>query len=376
MRIIITGGGTGGHVFPAISIAEEIKRRNKSNKILFVGSRRGIEKNLVPKNGYEIKYINSMGISRVGIARGALGAFAAFRGLLESAFLIRSFKPDVVLGVGGYASGPSVLAAALLGVATAICEQNTVPGATNRILSKFVNRIFASFEESIRYFPPKKVVITGNPIRGELLLSMGDSSATLLTTSPSPIGKRSGLGSKGFSILVLGGSQGARRLNLAVPKAIGELGRGDISVLHQTGKDGGAVALDYKKYNVKARTLAFIDDMANAYAKSDLVIGRAGAGTIAEITALGKPSILVPFPHAAGDHQTENARVLREAGASVTLTDEVATPENLAKTLRELLDKDKLAEMARAASTLGVPEAAKRIVDGIYELMDKSAGVR
>ena len=352
MKIIIAGGGTGGHVFPAISIAQEISERDHGDEILFVGTKSGMENELVLKNGYQIEHISSRGFVGRGIFKTILALFSAFKGLLDSISIIRKSKPSVVLGVGGYVSGPFLLAASLLRVPTAICEQNTVPGVTNRILGKIVNIIFASYDSSIQYFPSKKVLITGNPIRRDIISASNHSRA-----------------SDDLSVLVFGGSQGAYSLNRFLPEAFSKIDQANISIVHQTGKkDFEFVKQLYSDNRVDAKVLEFIDDMAGAYRDCDLIIGRAGAGTIAEITALGKPSILVPFPYAAHDHQLENAKVLQDHQAAVLIEDKDATPDNLALTLTELLYRDKLNDMGTNARKLGRPEAAERIVDELYKL--------
>jgi len=352
MRIIIAGGGTGGHVFPAISIADEISEKNNSDEILFVGTQKGMENELLKKNGYQIKHISSRGFVGRGLFRTLIASFYALKGLLDSISIIKKFKPDVALGVGGYVSGPLLLAAVMLRLPTAICEQNTIPGVTNRILGKVVKKIFASFDSSVQYFPSKKVLITGNPIRKNILeISSNARNSDFIT------------------VLIFGGSQGAYSLNRAVPEAFSTIEHSNISIIHQTGKkDFDYVKALYSDNGVHADVLPFIDDMAGAYGKSDLVIARAGAGTIAEITALGKPSILVPFPYAAHNHQLENAKILEDEGASVLIEDKDATPEKLAHTLTKLLDKDKLNMMSANARKLGKPEASKVIVDELYKL--------
>jgi len=355
MKVIIAGGGTGGHVFPAISIAEEIARRDPGNEILFVGTKSGLENELLGKRGFKIRHISSGGIVGKGISKSLSGFFSAAKGVVESASLIREFKPDFVLGVGGYVSGPLVLSASLLNVPTAICEQNTVPGLTNRILGRFVKRVFASFEGSYNFFDRKKVMLTGNPIRQEILQNVGKVNK-----------------SEPLTCLVFGGSQGARKLNSSVPEALSLTGHKDLYVIHQTGRgDLQSVKDAYEQLGISAEVIAFIDDMAGAYARSDFVIGRAGAGTVAEITALGKPSLLVPFPHATHNHQYENARALESAGAALLVRDEYAEPKRLARALDILLNKDKLNSMAENACKLGRPGAAAEIVDEI----SKMAGV-
>lgn len=352
MRIIIAGGGTGGHVFPAISIADEISERNNSDEILFVGTQKGMENELVTKNGYQIQHISSRGFVGRGFINTIVAFFFALKGVFDSISIIRKFKPDVALGVGGYVSGPFLLAAFLVRKPTAICEQNTVPGVTNRILGKLVNKIFASYDSSMQYFPSKKVLITGNPIRRDIL-----NSSESTTNSDT------------ISILIFGGSQGAYSLNRAVPEALSKIDHNNFSIIHQTGrKDFDHVNNLYKQLDLNAGVVEFIDDMAQAYAKSDLVIARAGAGTIAEITALGKPSILVPFPYAAHNHQFENAKILEQQGASMLIEDKDASAEKLAHTLTNLVDRDKLNIMSQNAKKLGRPEASKEIVDELYKL--------
>lgn len=356
MKVIIAGGGTGGHVFPAISIAEEIVSRGPENEVLFVGTKRGMENKLVAQRGYEIKHISSGGIVGKGIFKSVLGVFSAAVGIIQSTFIIRSFKPDAVLGVGGYVSGPVVLSASILTVPTAICEQNSIPGVTNRILSKFVKKIFTTFQGCEKFFAKDKITLTGNPIRKDILTPglKSDNTAS-------------------FTCLVFGGSQGAKRLNSSVPEALARIDLRDLKVVHQTGAyDLKNVEDFYNEHNISAEVLTFIDDMAGAYARSDFVIGRAGAGTVAEITALGKPALLIPFPYATHNHQFENANVLERAGAALLIRDEDATAENLAQALQVLQDKAKLKEMALRSRALGKPGAAAQIVDEIYKLAGAS----
>ncbi len=359
MKVIIAGGGSGGHVFPAFSIAEEIRRRNPGHAVLFVGTKQGLEKKTHLPPGCELEYISSSGIMGKGVSKGLKAAVLALKGLFESISIIKKFSPDVVLGVGGYVSGPVVFAALLLSVPTAICEQNSIPGITNRILGRFVKKIFASFEESVKFFPRKKTMVVGNPVRSEILHG----------------GKLNAEGKGLVNILVFGGSQGARRLNLSVPKAFAILGRRDVAIIHQTGQnDMEDVKKTYEWYGIQAEVIPFIEDMAKAYGRADLVIGRAGAGTIAEVTALGKPSILVPYPFSAYNHQMENAMIMKKAGAAVVVEDEDAVPEKLAHVLNNLLKGDILKEMGIKARELGKPEAAKKIVDEVYKLAGVNVG--
>jgi UDP-N-acetylglucosamine--N-acetylmuramyl-(pentapeptide) pyrophosphoryl-undecaprenol N-acetylglucosamine transferase len=352
MKVIIAGGGTGGHIFPAISVAEEILKRSGTNEVLFVGTKRGLENELLSKRGYRVEHISARGIKGKGVKESIAAVLSALKGVSDSMSIIKKFRPDVVLGVGGYVSGPMVLAASLRGVPTAICEQNGYPGLANRILGKFVKKVFATFEDSVRFFPRGKVVITGNPVRQDILR-----------------GRKIIKDAETVTVLVFGGSQGAHKLNVSVPEAISRLGRPGIKVIHQTGdKDFEAVKNAYASHNIDARVLPFIDDMAGAYGEADFVIGRSGAGTVAELTALGKPSLLIPYPYATNNHQLANARVLERAGAAVIVEDRDALPENIAAALTNLLRRDKLNEMASHALELGKPDAAARIVNEISRL--------
>jgi UDP-N-acetylglucosamine--N-acetylmuramyl-(pentapeptide) pyrophosphoryl-undecaprenol N-acetylglucosamine transferase len=354
MRLLTAGGGTGGHLFPAISIAEEFIGREPTNEVLFVGTRNGLEAKILPRLGYKTAYINVAGIIGKGVLKGALSALGAIRGVLESLAIIRRFSPHVVLGAGGYVSGPVIMAAFLLRVPTIICEQNSSPGVTNRLLGRIVDKVMATYDESTKYFPGSKTVVTGNPIRRQILMARCRKPHT------------------GLTILVIGGSQGAHRLNSMVPKALAALSVSDLKVIHQTGAaDFSAVREAYRSYGLRADVREFIDDMGAAYAEADLVISRAGAGTIAEITALGIPSVLVPYPYAAHNHQMENARVLEKRGAARVVDDQSLTPERLAEVVSGIICGDELKDMARASLALGKPDAARTIVDTIYAIGSK-----
>jgi UDP-N-acetylglucosamine--N-acetylmuramyl-(pentapeptide) pyrophosphoryl-undecaprenol N-acetylglucosamine transferase len=352
MKVIIAGGGTGGHIFPAISIAEEILKRNTENKVLFVGTVEGLEGKLLSKRDYPVEFINSRGIKGKGFIESLKSIVCALKGVIDSLKIIKRYKPDLVLGVGGYVSGPVVFAAALLLIPTAICEQNSVPGITNRILSIFVKRVFASFEDSVRFFSQKKTIVVGNPVRSNILMN-----------------NEYGQEQDSFTILVFGGSQGAHKLNLLVPHTFGTLRRNDVFLIHQTGEvDLEDVRKAYEWYGVRADILPFIEDIGAVYKASNLVIGRAGAGTIAEITALGKPAVLIPYPFATYNHQLENAKVLERAGAAIVIEEKDAVPERLADILKDLLNKDKLKELSERSKILGKPDAAQKIVDEIERL--------
>ncbi len=350
MKLIIAGGGTGGHVFPAIAIAQALQKIDKSSEVLFIGTELGMEKAAVPKAGYPIEFVRVSGIKGRSFTK-KLRAFIEIPfAILSSIRILRHVKPDALLGVGGYASGPSLLAAWLLRIPTAILEPNSIPGFTNRILGLFARKIFGAFHRTATYFSNKRFVVVGGPLRQEFL-------AALL-----PAQKEE---SHLFQLLVVGGSLGAKALNDTVPKAVTLLNHRDLSlhVVHQTGKNElEHVQKSYQALNIKADVRPFIDDMAATYAQTDLIICRSGAGTCAEITAMGLPSILVPFPHAIYDHQTENAKELVETGAAFLVPQAEMTPERLSQEILELMKTpEKLKHMRQAALTLAKTDAAEQI---------------
>ena len=323
LGMVIAGGGTGGHLFPGIAVAEEFLRRDPGNRILFIGTERGLEKRILGGLGLPLRTIPVEGIKGRGPARaaGALGKIPA--GLFASFRILREFDPAIVLGVGGYASGPAVLAARVMGTATAIAEQNAFPGLTNRILGRFADRVFLSFAASRRWFPARRTQITGNPIR-----------AAFLEERP-PEGRND----PRFTVLIFGGSQGAHAINRIVSEALDDLLplKEQLRFLHQTGeKDREAVAAAYSERGFEAEVSPFIVDMATAYRSADLLVCRAGATSIAEITASGKAAILIPFPFAAADHQTRNAEVLAGAGAAEMIPERELNGRRLAEAIERI----------------------------------------
>lgn len=359
MRVLIAGGGTGGHLYPGIALAEEITTRQKGNHVLFVGTTRGIEARVVPELGYPIEFIDVLGLKGKGLLGLTRGLFYLPRALFQSFKLVRRFKPEVAVGVGGYASGPVLFAAWFLRVPTAILEQNTVPGITNRTLAKFVNAIYVMFESSASHFPPKKVQALGNPIRRQLLDNFLSSKIE---------------GNK-FNILVLGGSQGAHALNLRMVEAASHLGpiADDVRIVHQTGEaDEEIVRKAYAEQGTSAEVSAFIEDMSAAYRRADLVICRAGATTLAEVMVAKKASILIPYPYAADNHQELNARAMVNAGASRMLIERNLDGQRLSEEIAALhKDRAKIQKMEQAASRTGRPEAAREIVDAFGELIER-----
>lgn len=359
MRLLIAGGGTGGHLFPGLAIARAFEQRFADCAVLFVGTEHGLESRLVPERGYPLAFVPFARLKNTG-AREKLRNLARVPGsLLESRRILKRFGPRIVIGVGGYASGPMVLAAALRGLPTAICEQNSVPGLTNRILARVTKRIFTAFEAAGAHFPAKKVRLVGNPVREDL--------AGRTTRRPGEGDRR--------SLLVLGGSQGARFLNEQVPVLLDALRQqapeATFSVRHQAGKGNGeAVQQRYAALGFEARVDEFIDDMPGAYDEADFVICRAGALTISELAVSGRPALFVPFPYAADDHQSKNAQAMVDAGAALMVQQVQFEERRLATELAGLLwPGARLGEMSERARGLGKPHAVDAIVDGCLELL-------
>ncbi len=358
MRVVIAGGGTGGHLFPGIALAEELTARG--HQVTFVGTERGLESRVVPGAGYALELIDVSGLKRMGLMGTLRGLGRLPRAFLQARAILQRTDPAVVVGVGGYASGPLVMAAALARRPTAILEQNSIPGVTNRILGRVVRRVFGAFEESRGFFPAQKFVLAGNPIRRQMLDALAGERR------PGPL-----------RLFVCGGSLGAQAVNSVVVDALALLAaRGGLpEVLHQTGPaDLEATAARYAAVGLldRVEVRPFIDDMATAYRDADLVIARAGATTIAELTALGRATVLVPFPFAADDHQTVNAHALVTAGAAVMMPQSALTAEGLAAGITALFGnavaREKMADAMRAR---GKPFAARAIVDALEELASR-----
>ena len=354
MKVIIAGGGTGGHVFPAISIAEEILRRNGGNEVLFVGTEQGIEKRILPEKGYRVEFINSRGIVGKSFFQKVTAVISILGAMMSSLRILRDFRPDAVIGVGGYASGPTLLCASMSSIPTAVCEQNSVPGLANRILSRFVGKIFITFEESKEHLPAGKTVLTGNPIRRDLAHSAAEKK-------PRQNAPR--------NVFVLGGSQGARKLNEIVPLSLGKLG-GRVNVTHQTGEAQiESVRETYRQLGISAEVFGFTDDMSRIYEKTDLAICRAGSGTLSEITAFGIPSILVPLASSTHDHQLKNAKVLESNAAAVVVEEKELSVEGLCAVMEKTLEQPTLERMAENSKKLARPHAAREIVNEIERII-------
>lgn len=369
-KVIVAGGGTGGHLFPGIAIVEELRRRDRNVQVLWVGTSRGIEARVLPGMGETLELLDVTPLKGQGVLETvkSLGRIPVAMGRAYS--ILNRFQPDLVLGVGGYASGPILAAAAAKGIPTALHEQNAHVGLTNRILARLVDRAYLSYAETVGEFPEEKVRVVGNPVRRDFV-----KAARRAVSDPS------GFESRSRTILVIGGSQGARALNQVVPEALARAGVEDrkLKIVHQTGKAmRDEVAAVYRQLGVDAEVVSFIDDMARAYADASVVVGRAGATTLAELCAIGRPSILIPFPHAADDHQARNAESLANDGAAICIREENLSPGLLADTLRSLLDDaDARRRMAERARGRGRPEAAASIVDDLHAwLGDSQEGMK
>lgn len=360
-RLVVAGGGTGGHLFPGIAVAQAFRLRHPDNQVLFINAGRPLEVDILSRLGWQQQAIAIAGIKGRGW-RQQITAACKIPGAVWSAWrILTRFRADLVLGVGGYSAGPVVAAASLWGIPSVLHEQNRLPGITNRILSRMVDRIYLTFDESREYFNSAKVKVSGNPVRNEIL-----------TLAARPAAGREG---KIFTVLVVGGSQGAQAINQAVTEALSHFKnpRG-IRFVHQTGEqDEAKVRQAYLQAGVEGKVQAFFDDMADRYEQADLMICRAGATTVAEITVTGKAAIFIPFPFAADDHQTQNALALADVGAAEMIRQEALNGPDLANMIQGYMENPVLlTEMAAKARALGHPDAARIMVDDMYELLQKT----
>ncbi|MBI5327913.1 MAG: undecaprenyldiphospho-muramoylpentapeptide beta-N-acetylglucosaminyltransferase [Deltaproteobacteria bacterium] len=364
MRIVLTGGGTGGHLFPALALADELKAKNKECEILFIGSTTGIEKDIVPRYGYPLELLDIEGFKDKGWFNKLPAGLKAAKAVILAVKILKHFQPDVVIGTGGYSSGPLILAARLLRIRAAILEQNTVPGLTNRILGRIANKVFVAFEQSKNFFPVGRVILAGNPVRREILQK---SEVRSQKSEDKETGVEWAMPTNKFSILIFGGSQGAKAVNTAFLDAMEYLAdvRDSIKIIHQTGDaDYTSVKETYARKGIKADVVRFIDDMAKAYSLADLVICRAGATSIAEITALGLASILIPYPFAANNHQEMNANYLAGKGAAIAIRQDEIIGDALANAIRKFYkNRDELQKTKQNAKALGRPNAAREIAN-------------
>jgi len=351
MRIIIAGGGTGGHVIPALAIAQQLKKQLGA-EVLFIGTARGIETRLVPQAGFPLELIQVGALKNVSLMTRAKTMFDLPRAIAASSRMLSDFDPEVVIGVGGYASGPAMVAAIRRRLPTLAFEPNVVPGFANRMIARWVSAAAVHFEETCRYFPNCRV--TGVPVRAAFF-----SIAAKIGGAP--------------TLLVSGGSQGARAINQAMIESLAGLRVKipEIHIIHQTGqRDYDQVLAAYQQSGISGEVHKFIDDMPGTFGRADLLVCRSGASTVGEITAAGKPAIFVPFPAAANDHQNVNARALERVGAAVVVEESNLGAAYLVDTIAALIgDSGRLQSMSAAAKSLAHPKAVEEIAEMVVQLV-------
>jgi UDP-N-acetylglucosamine--N-acetylmuramyl-(pentapeptide) pyrophosphoryl-undecaprenol N-acetylglucosamine transferase len=364
VRVIFAGGGTGGHLYPAIAIADEIKSNDPDAQILFIGTKHKIEARVVPQKGYQFRTIWISGFRRKFCFETLIFPCKVIVSMFQARSIIKDFDPDVVVGTGGYVSGPVLRVASMLGVPTLIQEQNSYPGATTRLLAKKVNEVHLTFESTRQYVASaKKIFISGNPTRSNLNRSSYEDACGYFGFDPKD---------RRTTVLIFGGSLGAHTINRAVEKNLNELMQRHLRIIWQTGTEDYAhvkeVAKQYSGSDLWIN--AYIEHMEYAYAASDLVVCRAGATTIAELTVLGKPALLIPYPLAAANHQVENARAMVQSGAADLLYDDDAS-EKLMEKISVMLDGTRLTDIGNECKKLGKPDAARNIARHVLHLAGK-----
>jgi UDP-N-acetylglucosamine--N-acetylmuramyl-(pentapeptide) pyrophosphoryl-undecaprenol N-acetylglucosamine transferase len=360
LRVVVAGGGTGGHLYPGIAVAREIRRRDPEARVTFAGTARGLEARVLPREGFELDVIRSGGFKGKSLGTRARNAVLLVSGAAGAWSILGRRSPDVVIGLGGYSSGPVVLLAALRGIPTLLMEQNAVPGLTNRLLARVVSAASVAFDPTTAYFGGKAFV-TGNPVRPEFLEAGHTEIAEGEARPPGATG-----------VLIFGGSQGAHAINVAMVEAAAELVAASIDLVltHQTGeRDVDVVREGYRRAGQAARVEPFLFAMAREMTAADLIVCRSGATTVAEITAIGRPAILIPLPTATDDHQRKNAEVLAQVGAAEVIEQRDLTGGRLAGRIVNLVrDPERRRLMGQAARRLARPDAASRIVDRVFGL--------
>lgn len=354
MRVIIAGGGTGGHLFPAVALGEELRRQRPDSEVLYVGTTAGLEAKWLPQNGFACELFDVHGMRGHSPRARLVALFEFFRALKSARALIRRFRADLVVGAGGYASAPMAMTAIIERVPLLLMEQNTRPGLANRMLWRFATKVCVGFAETAKFWKKSTVEVTGNPVRFK----------------PEPGAVRS---CDKLQILVLGGSTGAHRLNLGAVKCFRNLKKTVIkSIRHQTGvADEGLVKIAYEEAGIGARVTPFIDDMAPALAQADLVVARAGAMTVSEIALAARPAIFVPYPFHRDRQQEHNARVIEKLGGAIVVNDDEHLADNLARVISELAgDPARLSGMGARAGAAAMPDAAQRVARACFEIVD------
>ncbi len=361
MKVIISGGGTGGHIFPAVSIANVLKQTDPSIQILFVGAEGKMEMEKVPAEGYEIVGLPVAGFQRRLTFKNITFFFKLAASMLKARKVVKQFKPDVVVGVGGYASGPILRVATSKNIPTIIQEQNSYPGVTNRILSKKVSKICVAYPEMEKFFPASKIILTGNPIRQNLLKKVSRNEAA----------KYFGLDPNKKVVFVTGGSLGAGTINKGIQAGYMQLVEQGVQVIWQTGKYYYEQIKNDVEENENVKIMAFVDKMEAAFSLADLVVSRAGASSISEIALLGKATVFVPSPNVSEDHQTKNAMALVKEDAAEIVADKNVAQELVGKILAFLKDEERLVQVACNVKKFAMPDAAKVIVEELFTLVKK-----
>jgi len=357
-KFILSGGGTGGHIYPAIAIANELKSRFPDAEFLFVGAQDKMEMQKVPQAGYAIKGLWIAGLQRKITLQNMLFPVKLLDSLWKSRKIIKQFKPDVVIGTGGFASGPLLQAANFLGIPTLIQEQNSFPGITNKLLSKKANTICVAYENLERFFPKGKMILTGNPVRQDLI-AIEDKRAEAIAYFNLDANKK--------TLLVLGGSLGARRINQLIEKELKNIQAQNVQIIWQCGK---LYFEEYKKYNSEhVQVVAFIEKMDFVYAAADVIISRAGASSVSELCIVGKPVIFIPSPNVAEDHQTKNARAIVDKKGAILLKESQLDAEFSLVFEALLKDPEKQKQLSENIKELALPEATKQIADEIVKLI-------
>ncbi len=381
-RILMVAGGTGGHIFPALAVAEELRRRGERSgqpyEIEFVGTHRPLEAKLIPAAGFPLRAVDAAGLKGIGGIKRLQNLLVLPRTAVAVAGILREFRPQVVLGVGGYLAGPVMLEAALGGIPTVLIEPNVLPGFTNRLLAPLVRAAAVGFAETASYYG-EKAHTTGLPVRRAFFEISRRRAAREVAQALLPVPETQpgvAVSPPRFTVLVVGGSQGSVAINHAMKEVLPLLaeGSGELRIIHQTGeRDYNEIRKAYQDQSLPAEVHAFIDDMPGTLAQADLVISRAGATAVAELAAAGRAAVLIPFPGATDQHQLENARALERAGAARVIVQSELTPERLAKEIRELMASPAALEgMETAVHSLARPDAAARIADLVEHFMGKS----
>lgn len=363
MKIVIAGGGSGGHLFPGVAVAEELMERDGLNEVLFMGTQQGIEARVIPELGYPIRFVYASGMLGKSVFQKAVSVFRLMHATWSSLRFFRATRPDIVIGTGGYVSAAPVLAARMLGIPTLILEQNLVPGLANRMLANVADIIAVTYYDSMSDLPRHKTHLTGNPVRASVLSGRREQALELFGLDPQRI-----------TVLVIGGSAGALRINEAVVSALTMMLdiREHIQFVHQCGEQSfERVRKAYLNMGFRAMAAPFIREMAEAYALADIVVSRAGATTLAEITTLGRPAIIIPYPYAGG-HQSYNAQRLSDAGACIHIPDNELEGGVLAAEIKRLYGSEELrGQMRRAARGLGRVDASSKVVDLAISMVKK-----